>query len=57
MQQDARREVTRLLCVTGYALKIRSGILERLEGDLPVLADGAVKRFQRVRGPAAGPVT
>ena len=48
LRRDVRREVQRLLCVTGYALKIHSSTLEGLEDDLSALADSAVNRFQRV---------
>ncbi len=48
MQRDVRREVQRLLCVTGYALKIHSGTLEGLEDHLSALLDSAANRFQRV---------
>ena len=48
LRRDVRRELQRLLCVTGYALKIHSSTLEGLEDDLSALADSAVNRFQRV---------
>ncbi len=48
MQRDVRWEVQRLLCITGYTLKVHNGELEGLETDVLTLVDNAANRFQQV---------